>query len=141
MRAHFKGLRCEICSQAFCIQSALEAHQDQGCEASIEPPEAVEIKFTAVDSEPGVSSRKCDDEEEEETTMFDCETVLKEIGTSEDEETENETIQLESRSSNLRIKASGRKPQKRIRRSRKILTRNRDDVADRMYHCYLCEKR
>lgn len=158
LRAHFKGLRCEICSQEFCKRNALKAHQEQGCEALIESPEFIENKPTFIDSGPGVSLKKeLDDDDGEEISLIECGTIPPENDTSEDENVDeidrneesesnsnyaeisagNETMQSESHNSSVRNETRTR--QRRTRRARN--TSNANDTADRIFHCYLCEKK
>lgn len=139
-------LRCEICLQVFCKTHDLKIHQDQGCERLIESPSLVDGKPTFIDcsSEPGTSLAQ------EEQTPFACEIIPEEIGSSEDEGidqsnyldnynlTEDDNVQSEPSSSRMRKKPKAKKKQRKVYRER---LGSDSDATDRIFHCYLCEKR
>lgn len=157
LRAHFKGLRCEICSQAFCKQSALKAHQDQGCEALIESPEVVECKPVIIDTGLGVNLENDD----ENGAPIECGIIPKEMQSSDDENmgdfngndetddsnyaeisAENQSMRSEPGHSNAGNSSRTRKPRKRKpSKKQKAALGNQKDEADRIFHCYLCEKK
>lgn len=153
LRVHFNGLRCGICAQAFCQPSALKAHQDEGCEALIETPDVVDCKPTFVDAEPGVSSQK---EEDENETTLECGIIPKEMETSDDEhmsdvdrndDTENDSNYAEISAENGTMQPgpshSNARNTTRTRKSRRKTQQNgnENDEAERIFHCYLCEKK
>lgn len=154
LRVHCKDhseLKCEICSDEFCKQSDLVAHQEQGCEAFIESPELVETKPTFIDC-----SLETDANLEQ---PFDCGITPKEINSDnngdsldgidrngdEDIDDSNHaeiSAECEPGPSHAQIanKRRNKSSQKRIRNRRKP-NGNENDAADRIYHCYLCEKK
>lgn len=146
-------MRCEVCSQAFCKQSALKTHQDQGCEALIscpESPEAVDSKPTLIDAEPGMSIKR---DEEEIENLIECNIIPKQIDTGDDEalddiesnyaeiSAENESMRSEPCHSNARNGTRTKKSRRKTLQKRNTSHGNENDAAERIFHCYLCEKR
>lgn len=164
LRTHCKlhnELKCRICSDVFCKQIDLIAHQEQGCEALIESPDLVDSKPTFIDCNLELDVNL----EQPEETSFDCGIVPKEIDSSDDDSfngidqngdeddsnhveisADNETSQPgpSNAMSNARAtnKTKTKKSQKRSTRKRKRnVNEHESDTGDRMYHCYLCEKK
>lgn len=159
LRVHCKDhdeLKCEICSEVFCNGSDLVAHQEQGCEALIESPDLVEIKPTFIDCHlesdanleqqdvPFAIIPKVIYDSSNDASLYDIDRNGDEtIDDSYRAENSAENIPIHGEPSHSKVtnKTRTRPSQKRNARKSKKHQNENDDAADRIFHCYLCEKK
>lgn len=139
LRTHSKrrsDLKCEICSLAFCKETAFKKHKDEGCEGIIEISHIPESKPAFIDCI-SVIDVKIEDGFEQATTCIEGTTDFKfnehkvEQSTTDLVVTDTKPIDKKDKpkkSSNYEHKQSMEKYQP-------------DDDDGRLYSCYLCNRR
>lgn len=147
LRTHSKkqnDFRCDICSQVFCKLTDLRSHQDLGCEALMESSNLGESKLTFIDcnSEPNL--------EPQEELPFAYAIIPKAENMEEsaqNEDIDNSNHAEESLIDDEPIQSEPYRPRvrnktrTRMRKSKKCISNENGTPNDRMYHCYLCDKR